>query len=231
MKEIVIFILLSIFLYFLSRQTINEIFYFFYLFIKDKKTVFLLLSLIFFPGTVVHELSHFFLAMILFLPVKGMEIFPKFEGQMIKLGTVNYIKKDFFRGFLVGIAPLFGALLFFWIISHFPMNLFFYYLIFTVSSNMFSSKKDLEDLIYLIPLGLIIAAIGYILNVSPRLLFYQIFTNKVIISFFSIINHYLLISLLINFLIFGMLRLIRLLIKNLFKIYARAKSSNLRSTN
>jgi hypothetical protein len=218
MREVTIFFATVLVLYFASRHTINEIFYFFYCLIGNKKISFWLISIIFFPGTLIHELSHFFLAMILFLPLVGLDIFPKFEGQSIKLGSVHYVKKDFLRGFIVGIAPFFGAILFFWLISHLPMNLFSYYLIFVVSSTMFSSKKDLEDLLYLIPLTLIIAAIFYVFNVSPIPFLDQLTSNKTLIKFIDTINHYLFVSLMINLLIFGILRLMRLLIKNFFKI-------------
>jgi hypothetical protein len=154
--------------------------------------------------------------MMLFLPVVGLDIFPKFEGQSIKLGSVHYIKKDFLRGLIVGIAPFFGAILFFWAVSHLPMNIFSYYLIFVVSSTMFSSKKDLEDLLYLIPLILIIGVVFYIFNISPTLFFNQLTVNKFFIGFINTINHYLFISLISNLLIFGILRIVRLLIKNFF---------------
>jgi hypothetical protein len=216
MTEIAIFVATAVFLYFVSRHTINEIFYFFYYLINNKKISFWLISLIFFPGTLIHELSHFFLAMMLFLPVVGLDIFPKFEGQSIKLGSVHYIKKDFLRGLIVGIAPFFGAILFFWAVSHLPMNIFSYYLIFVVSSTMFSSKKDLEDLLYLIPLILIIGVVFYIFNISPTLFFNQLTVNKFFIGFINTINHYLFISLISNLLIFGILRIVRLLIKNFF---------------
>jgi hypothetical protein len=179
---------------------------------------------------VLHELSHFFLAMILFLPVLGLEIFPKFEDQSIKLGAVHYIKKDFLRGFIVGIAPFFGAMLFFWLISYLPANIFSYYLIFVVSSTMFSSKKDIEDLLYLIPLILIIAGIFYILNISPSQILDQFTVKRALIEFIDKINHYLFISLLINFFLFVILKFTRLMIKK-FLDYVSTKNSNFRSIN
>jgi len=230
MKTISIFIITVILIYFLSRRVINEIFYFLNQFIKNKKIIFLLISIFFFPGTVLHELSHFFLAMILFLPVLGLEIFPKFEGQSIKLGAVHYIKKDFLRGFIVGIAPFFGAMLFFWLISYLPANIFSYYLIFVVSSTMFSSKKDIEDLLYLIPLILIIVGAFYILNISPSQILDQSTVKKVLIEFIDKINHYLFISLLINFFLFVILKFTRLMIKK-FLDYVSTKNSNFRSIN
>jgi hypothetical protein len=141
-------------IFFLSRQNIKQ---FFFLFkkilshqkISYQKTIYKTISLFFLPGTIIHEFSHFFAAIVLFLPVKDIQIFPKFEDGQIKLGHVLYIKKDFLRGILVGIAPFFGALLFFFGLSFFNLfpnknlglNIALIYLIFTVSSLMFSSNR------------------------------------------------------------------------------------------
>ncbi len=117
-----------------------------------KNQFFYLVAWLFLSGTIIQELSHFCIAIILFLPMKEIRIFPQIENQSIKLEMVYYIKKDFLRGLLVRIAPLFGAILFFLTISHLCLNLLLYYLIFNVSTIMFSSKKDLEDLLSFNPI-------------------------------------------------------------------------------
>ena len=109
----VFFIILLLILFFLSCQTTNEIFYFLRMFIKNDSTVFGLVTFFFLPGTILHEFSHFFMAIILFLPVHKIQILPEFEKNYIKLGKVLYEKKDVIRGVIVGIAPLLGAMLFF----------------------------------------------------------------------------------------------------------------------
>src|SRR3989344_2487342 len=147
------FLLQIVLIYFLSRRTINNLF---------------------FPGTVVHEISHFLMASMLFLKVRSIEIFPKWEKNEIKLGSVQYEKKDFVRGILVGISPFFAGVLFFWSVSGlklFPsqnvfLNLIFLYLIFTVSSMMFSSKRDLVDLIYIFPLLIFSYGFYYIFDLK-----------------------------------------------------------------
>ncbi len=208
MREIIWFFLNLIFIYFISRLSLNEIFYFLRKLIKNEKLVYYFVALIFFPGTIIHEFSHFFAATILFLPVKDIKIFPQIENHSIKLGTVYYIKKDFLRGFLVGIAPLFGAMLFFWVISHLTLNLFFYYLIFVVSTTMFSSKKDLEDLLYLIPFFLFIYFIVYIFNLKIDSIVNFTLNNRDLLNFFQQINSFLILSIIINFVIFAILKLL-----------------------
>ena len=193
-------------LFFLSRQTINELFYFLRLFFKNEHFIFSLVSLIFLPGTILHEMSHFFMAISLFLKVRDVRIFPEKHGNTIKLGMVTYEKQDFIRGILVGIAPVFFGFFLFFVLAYFKffpsenifINLVFIYLIFVISSTMFSSKQDLVDLIFIIPLVIIALALVYIFNIDLRF----IFANQKIImnlNYFSqMINYYLLYSLIIN---------------------------------
>jgi len=175
---------------------------------KNKKTVCYFISLIFIPGTIIHELSHFFAAMIFFLPVKDIQIFPKFEGSQIKLGHVVYVKKDFLRGILVGVAPFFGALILFFGLSFFNLfpskslvlNMVIIYVIFTVSSLMFSSKQDLVDIIYLIPFVIFLLIISYLFQPFIPSFNMPYFKNIIAgIEFFLIkVNYYLFLSVVIH---------------------------------
>jgi len=205
---IILLFIQSLTIFFLSRKNFNNFFYLFQRFFKNKKTVYALVSLLFLPGTIIHEFSHFFAAMILFLPVKDIKIFPEFEDRQIKLGHVLYVKKDFLRGILVGIAPFFGALLFFFGLSFFDLfpnnnlgiNIALIYLIFTVSSVMFSSKQDLVDIVYLIPLIIFLSIIIYLFQ--PFLPSFNIpHSNKIFtgLEFFLInVNYYLFLSIIIH---------------------------------
>jgi len=203
----------SLTIFFLSRKNFNNFFYLFRRIFKNEKTVYALVSLLFLPGTIIHEFSHFFTAMILFLPVKDIQIFPKFEEGQIKLGHVLYVKKDFLRGILVGIAPFFGALLFFFILGIFKLfpnkilglNIALIYLIFTVSSVMFSSKQDLVDIVYLIPLLVFLAGIYYVFQPLINLSFFD--RLKEVINglrfFLEKVNFYLFISIIIHLFLMG----------------------------
>jgi len=203
-------------IFFLSRKNFNHFFYFFRQFFHNEKTVYNLISLIFFPGTIIHEFSHFFAAMILFLPVKDIQIFPKFEDGQIKLGHVLYIKKDFLRGILVGIAPFFGALLFFFVLGFFKLfpnenlglNIALIYLIFTVSSVMFSSKQDLVDIVYIIPVVIVFLIIGYIFQPVVN---FDIIPKKFIetVGFFlNNVNQYIFFSIVIHVFLMGVFFLV-----------------------
>jgi len=63
--------------------------------------------LLFLPGTLLHELSHWFSAKILGLRTGGMEFGPKVRRDgMVQMGAVKYQRADAVRESLVGLAPL-----------------------------------------------------------------------------------------------------------------------------
>jgi len=187
---------------------------------RNDNLIFSLISLIYLPGTIIHEFGHFIMAMILFLKVTDISIFPEWKDNYIKLGSVLYEKKDYLRSILVGIAPLFSGLFFFFFIAYFNLlpseniliNFFLFYLMFAVSSTMFSSKQDLKDVIFVIPFVVVIVGIVYILGIDIRGLFNHQ-GMLILTSFSQQINLYLFISLLIN------LSLVILL--NFFNLFAK----------
>lgn len=168
-----IVIIQLILIYILSRISIDEIYTVLKRFTKNHDVSLAILSIIFLPGTIVHELSHFITATFLFLRVADIQVFPKWDNHSIKLGSVLYERKDIVRGLLVGIAPLFFGLLVFMLLSMyriFPhesmfINGMMIYLIFVISSTMFSSKQDLQDFIFIIPFIAIIGIIFYIFDI------------------------------------------------------------------
>ena len=217
----IVFLVLTISLYFISRATINNIYSFLSIFTKNNRFIFSVVSILYFPGTVAHEMAHFLAATILFLKVKDIKIFPKFEGNDIKLGSVVFEKQDFLRGIIVGLAPFILAFFIFYAISSFNLfpsntlvkNILFCYLIFSISSTMFSSKKDLIDLIYLVPTVIILAGIFYVFGLNIKV----VFENNALFEKFSdiiyTINFYLFYSIIINLIILLLTRITVNLIK------------------
>lgn len=187
-----VYLILCFILYFLlfviSRKNIKLFFKIF----QNKKIAVWIISFLFFPGTIIHELSHFIIATSLFLRVRDIEIFPHLERENLKLGRVIYERKDFLRSFFVGISPLFFGTLVLYLIFYFKFfpsqnliyNLFFGYLIFSISSTMFSSPQDLKDAKYLIPLGFILMFLIYLFDIQIN--FYFNFINKYTAVFFEI---------------------------------------------
>ena len=141
-----LFILQLIFLYFISRISIKELFQVLRIFFRNDKIVFTFVSLIFLPGTIIHELAHFLAAITMFLRVHEVHVFPQWEKDYIKLGRVIYEKKDVIRSIFVGIAPVIIGLLFFWWFSVIDVlsvedtkiRIFMVYAIFIISTSMFS---------------------------------------------------------------------------------------------
>jgi hypothetical protein len=209
----IVFLVQIVSIYIISKLTIKEFFLFLRKFFHTDFPVFLLISFIFLPGTVIHETAHFLTALLLILPVKSMTVFPKWDNNEIKLGEVLYIKKDFLRAIMVGIAPVFfgiGILFSIFYFKIFPanniwLNILYSYVIFSISANMFSSKQDLKDLALIIPVILLLIVIFYIFNIKINISGINVIMNK--------INLYIFFVLIINSALFGFTKLLNYLIK------------------
>ncbi|MBP9669957.1 hypothetical protein KBD75_01000 [Candidatus Woesebacteria bacterium] len=72
-----------------------------------------LYSLVFLPGTIIHELSHWIVAEILQVRTGEISIFPDEDhgDSNQRLGSVATESTDPFRGFLIGLAPFVSGLL------------------------------------------------------------------------------------------------------------------------
>lgn len=202
---LIYFILLIGGLFVATRYALQMLFYIFRIFGGNDQTIVIFITLLYLPGTILHELAHFVFAIACFLRVRHVSIIPVLEKNYVKLGHVTYEKQDIVRSIIVGIAPFFAGIGFFWLISYFKLfpsqsvliNILLGYLMFTVSSTMFSSKQDLIDIIYLIPLVIIIGGVIYIFDFKITLSIGNLFING-ILYFLNKVNMYLLISLAIN---------------------------------
>jgi hypothetical protein len=66
-----------------------------------------LFFLVFLPGTLIHELSHWLAAKLLWVPTGRIVIWPRVQpGRSLWLGTVQVGRTDPLRGSLIGLAPL-----------------------------------------------------------------------------------------------------------------------------
>ena len=208
-----VFLLLIIAIYIVSRLILKELFILLRKFFQSDFVVFSLISLLFLPGTIIHESAHFITALLLILPVKSMTVFPKWDENEIKLGEVLFIKKDFLRAILVGVAPVFFGIgilfsLFYFHIypaNNIGLNILYAYLIFSISANMFSSKQDLKDLLLIIPVILLIIIIIYVFNIKINMNSLNVIMNN--------INRYIFFVLVIDAFLFGMTKLLNSFIK------------------
>jgi hypothetical protein len=131
-----------------------------------------LFSLLFFPGVLLHELSHYLMAKILGVPTGRFSLIPEsLGGNRLRMGFVETASTDIFRDSLIGMAPLIAGGLFVAYVGIIRLDLLpmgvglalgnlelvfsslaasfsvpdfwlWFYLIVTVSSTMFPSPSD-----------------------------------------------------------------------------------------
>lgn len=161
-----------LFLSLLSRVLFTRLAWFLQSFMKKSKWVYYFLAFLFLPGTYIHELSHYMMARILFVQTFHVSLFPKIDGDTVRLGSVEVGKSDFIRRFFVGAAPfLFGTsfLISFMYLSvtnkwytTFLGGTISVFAIFEIGNTMFMSKKDWEGAWRM---GLFLLAIGFFIYI------------------------------------------------------------------
>lgn len=115
-----LFIILLIVLFFLSARLKTAIHQFFFSLTKNRFWSLSLFALSFFPGTLLHELSHFAVSVLLFVPVSNLNLIPQIlPDNKVRLGSVKIAKVDFLRRTIIGLAPVFVGLAVLWLIFSF----------------------------------------------------------------------------------------------------------------
>jgi len=215
--QLIIFLFFFSFLFFLSRTLTSTISFFFFKFTKSSNFSIHVLSFLFLPGVIIHELSHWLVASILFVPTGEIEFLPKAHGESIKLGSVQIGITDPFRRFVIGVAPILVGLgiilLIFQFVSPISLSfsfksLLFFYVIFEIGNTMFSSKKDLEGIFVFAILFFLFVSILFFLKVPLLDLLRNFITNNVIGSLVLALNYFILIAIIIDAIIIAVLRLL-----------------------
>jgi hypothetical protein len=94
-------------LLFLQPYLHKELQVLFYLITKRVDVAIILFSAAFFPGVLVHELSHYFMAKILRVQTGRVSLIPRdMQDGRLMLGFVEVAQSDIFRETLIGAAPL-----------------------------------------------------------------------------------------------------------------------------
>src|SRR3990167_10497015 len=106
-----VFLFETILLALLTRHSSSYFLRFFHSISGSEKAAVILFSILFFPGTLLHELAHWFAAKLLFVHTSGMEFLPQIEGDSIKLGSVSIAKTDPIRRLLIGVTPVLVGLM------------------------------------------------------------------------------------------------------------------------
>ncbi|OGG27555.1 hypothetical protein A3A64_02885 [Candidatus Gottesmanbacteria bacterium RIFCSPLOWO2_01_FULL_48_11] len=155
-------------LYFLSRWLTKKLYLLFLLLFRVRSVAISAVTLLLFPGTVIHELSHLFTAEILGVRTGKLTLAPEdIRSDNIKAGSVAIAKTDPLRRAAIGLSPIFTgifslAALSWWLPSLWQLTLldaqngvlfshvslyallFTLYSLFSISNSMFSSREDLS---------------------------------------------------------------------------------------
>jgi hypothetical protein len=160
----------------------------------------ILFSLLFLPGVLLHETSHFVMARLLNVRTGRFSLIPKKIGNgRLQLGYVETESTDFIRDALIGVAPLLTGCIFvtlagvysldinaLWVqlaegqgnsigkiftsLSNQPDFWLWFYLIFTVSSTMMPSVSDRRAWLPLLMVIVIFTGIVLLFGAGPWLL-------------------------------------------------------------
>lgn len=226
------FILEIIFLFFISKVLTRSLSRVFLSITKSQKAAVSLMAILFFPGVVVHELSHLIAAGVLFVPTGEIEFLPKMEADTVKLGSVAIAKTDPARRAIIGFAPvvvglliIFGIVYFltpfsslesvfgrFWtsqndewsLATKILVDITSFYLLFAISNTMFSSQKDLEGTIELLIVFAIISIALYIIGFRVDISV-PLYIQEYVLQIMKRINLFLLGPILIDTIIVSLL--------------------------
>lgn len=171
---------------FLQRALHREIQAFFLILTRSAGVMHVLFALIFFPGVLLHELSHFLSAKMLGVATGRFSLIPQAQANgKLRLGYVETATGGFVRDALIGAAPLVTGSVFvalsaiyllhlmpmwdvirsgdwgeFWtllnVVPGSPDFWLWFYLTFTVSSTMLPSQSDRHAWL---PLGILVAGL------------------------------------------------------------------------
>lgn len=219
MLFVIFFLLELFFLFFLSQFLTRSLSRLLMKITKNQSLTVNLLSFLFLPGIVIHELSHLLSASLLLVPVGEIEFVPKIkEGGGVKMGSVGIGKTDIFRRMLIGTSPFFigvviitSSLFYFsehFFFSPFLTKVFLFYLLFEVGNTMFSSRKDLEGALEFILAFILIGALLYFAGLRPDIVVVQNLFLNLPIDFFQKVDQLLLIPLGIDAAIIGITKLV-----------------------
>ncbi len=199
-RTFIYLVLLLIPMMYLQRFLQREIQAIFLLITRQPDVSMALFSLLFLPGVLLHETSHFIMAKILGVRTGRFSIIPKkLDNGRIRLGYVETAKTDRFRDGLIGAAPLVTGGLFvafagvyrlgidtIWVsiiqgqldainqaiksASVSPDFWLWFYLVFTVSSTMMPSASDRRAWTSLTMILLGLLIIILLIGIGPWLL-------------------------------------------------------------
>lgn len=210
-------------LYFLSRRLHKDLSIFLHGISHSRYLTVYLTSIIFLPGTLIHEMAHALAAFLLRMPVVNFEFFPKIEEDRVILGSVSTGGADPMRNFFVGIAPfILGTILIlagirFFEVTNLQVATWVYaplfYLLFAISNSMFSSRKDLEGALELVAVVLIIGGLSYLAGLRISNLNLSFLTNSDFLGLFDRGSRLLVVPIGVDVGVIALLKIFRLIFR------------------
>lgn len=195
MTQALILLALFLCLFLLSRSLTRSISHLVLTITRQQKIAVATLAFLFLPGTLLHEIAHFLMARILFVPAGNMILLPKVEGNTIRLGSVSIQQTDPIRRMVIGITPfLLGTTILFSLLlfatdQSFPLfslpMLGIGYVVFEIGNTMFSSRKDLEGVLTLVLVLAAILILLYIAGIRPPEHLFQFLNSQKMITLFK----------------------------------------------
>lgn len=153
----------------------------------SQHTAIIVWSVIFLPGTITHEISHFLVAALTGARTGKIEIFPEYleesdeKSTHVALGSVRTQKLNPIQGFLVGIAPFIsGMALLIWLASLLQTsfadrNIWLLvlegYFFFTIANSFFPSWPDIKQALPFVIISLVVGLLAWYFG-------FQIFLNS-----------------------------------------------------
>lgn len=162
---------------------------------KNQSIMITIMTLLLFPGTVIHELSHLFTAEILGVRTGKLTLVPELSSlsdinkgeKSMRVGGVMVAKTDPFRRTIIGVAPLVVGIAILVVLSYylpswweglsaalkthaytsFPVFRFMFalYGLFAVSNTMFASKEDMKGVWPLIFTLVLLGSAAYLAGI------------------------------------------------------------------
>jgi hypothetical protein len=189
-------ILLLVALVFLQRRLHFETQAIFLIATRRTEIALALFSLLFFPGVLIHETSHFLMARLLGVRTAGFSLIPQpLPDGRLQLGYVETTSTDFIRDALIGIAPLLAGSAFVAYVALVPLRIstfsmedystwwntlaashtrpdfwLWFYLLFAVSSTMLPSASDRRAWLPVVLFFLILLGLALIVGAGPWLI-------------------------------------------------------------
>jgi hypothetical protein len=168
-------------LYFIHRKMTSELSDLLHRLGGNQNWLIWVWSVVFLPGTIIHEISHFLAAAATGTRTGQIEIFPEFIENLLEesdrprgvsLGSVQVARMNPLQGFIVGLAPFIsGTVLLIWLssliqVSYQAQNLYPLllqaYLFFVIANSFFPSWSDIKQTLPLFIITLIAMALaGY----------------------------------------------------------------------